>query len=73
MKSWTSKKPKFLIIFLKMEKKIRVNMLRAIREVDDSALVFWEPALYSYFIPFNGDPSLEQVDNTPVYKIVLRI
>ena len=34
---------------------------KSIREVDDNTIIFWEPALYSYFLPINGDESIEQV------------
>ncbi len=32
----------------------------AIRDIDDETIIFWEPALYSYFLPINGDKDKEQ-------------
>ncbi len=34
---------------------------KSIREVDDNTIIFWEPALYSYFLPINGDETMEQI------------
>ena len=33
---------------------------KAIRAIDDETIIFWEPALYSYFLPINGDKDQEQ-------------